>query len=119
MTSRLLPPAEWPKLAGTYLEPLWPLLKPESCSVIVVEEDGAIIGTWALMSVFHVEGFSAKNGLVIRKLLKAMKVEAEKQGITTVVTASTSPVIADFLTRMDPHTVPIEGTGYVWTLPTV
>ncbi len=119
MTTRILPHEEWPRLTGTYLEPLWPLLKPETCSVIVVEEDGEIVGTWVLMSVFHVEGFSAKNGAVIRRLLKAMKAEAATHGVQTVVTASTSEVITDFLKRMDPQTVPINGTGYVWTLPTV
>lgn len=119
MTTRLLPPEEWSRLAGTYLEPLWPLLKPESCSVLVVEEDGEIVGTWALMSVFHVEGFSAKNGAVFRALLRAMKDEAASHGVTTVVTASVSEQVTDYLKRLDPDVKTLEGASYVWTLPTV
>lgn len=119
MTTRILPHEEWPRLTGTYLEPLWPLLKPDTCSVLVVEEDGEIVGTWALMSVMHVEGFSAKNGAVFRALLRGMKVEANKHAVTTVMTASVSDKISEYLHRLDAGVRTLEGTSYVWTLPTV
>ena len=45
-TTRALPPDEWFKLEGTLLEQAWPSFDPESDIVLVVEEDGVIVGTW-------------------------------------------------------------------------
>lgn len=78
MTIRCLPPEEWPKLAGTEAESVWPGLNPADARVLVVEDAGAIIGTWVLMRVVHAEciwiapSHRGKAG-VLSKLLRGMR----------------------------------------------
>ena len=55
MTSRVLPPDEWPRLQGTEAETLWPHLSADNSRVLVVEQDGAIVGTWVVMRLVHVD----------------------------------------------------------------
>lgn len=56
MTTRLLPPSEWPRLAGTLLDPAWRDLGIED-RVLVVEQDGQIVACGALLQRWHLEGF--------------------------------------------------------------
>jgi len=56
MTTRILPPEEWPRLAGTLLASAWPLFTPSETRVVVVERDGAIVGCVALFARWHLEG---------------------------------------------------------------
>lgn len=56
MTSRVLPPSEWPRLSGTLLERVWPSLDPATSRVVVVEQGGVIVGTAALFQEWHFEG---------------------------------------------------------------
>lgn len=55
MTSRILPPEEWGRLAGTEAESFISRLNAAS-RVIVVEADGAIVGCHILQPVLHAEG---------------------------------------------------------------
>ena len=119
MTTRILPPDEWPRLDGTYLEPLWRQLSPSRAMVFVVEKDGAIIGTWVLMTVLHVEGFSSQNAAVTLALLRAMKAEVDGQHVPTVITGADTTEMEGYLKRLDPHLMEIPGKQFTWTLPTL
>ena len=56
LTARLLPPAEWPRLVGTLLDPAWQGMTPATDKVVAVEADGRIVGCSALLSIYHLEG---------------------------------------------------------------
>lgn len=104
MTTRILPPDEWPKLAGTELEAIWPVLDRERARVIVVEHDGAIVGVWAGFPLWHAEGVyvaPAHRGraAVARLLLSGMTALAQAEGYHSVVTASVQPAIDSLLER--------------------
>lgn len=47
--ARLLPPDEWPRLAGTDLESVWPHLDPTTARIVVVERQGRIIGAVSVL----------------------------------------------------------------------
>lgn len=55
MTTRMLPPAEWHKLAETVAGSIWPQLPPAHAEVVVVEDGAAIVGCYVLLQVLHVE----------------------------------------------------------------
>lgn len=77
MTTRFLPVEEWPRLAGTLLETVWPGLDPASTRIIVVEEDGQILGCVTLFQAWHLDGawihpdYRRRVG-VMRRLLKGL-----------------------------------------------
>lgn len=56
MTTRLLPVAEWSRLAGTLLETVWPTLNRAEDLVVVVEDDGVIVSAFTLVRAWHLEG---------------------------------------------------------------
>lgn len=92
MTTRILPPEEWSSLAGTELERVaTEVMNRDGVSVIVVEDEGEIIGCWALMTVAHVEGLwiaptHRRRGGVFRKLWRAMCQLTLDRGIGSVFT---------------------------------
>jgi len=115
MTTRLLPREEWPRLAGTELETVWPHL-PESARVIVVEDGDQIVGCWAVFSVVHVEGVwiapeYRTRGSVARRLLMEMRRQARAMGASAVMTGATSDDVRGLITRLHGQAVP--GEQYV------
>jgi hypothetical protein len=56
MTTRDLPPGEWPRLAGTLLEHAWPDFDQQTTRIVVVEEQGAIVACAAVFQRWHLEG---------------------------------------------------------------
>lgn len=54
VTTRILPPAEWPKLEATEAAGIWPALT-DAARVVVVEHDGRIVGCHILQPVLHAE----------------------------------------------------------------
>lgn len=57
MRTRELPPAEWDRLDRTGLPELLQHVRPEDVVVVVVESDeGAIVGSMAVLRVVHLEG---------------------------------------------------------------
>ncbi len=94
MTIRLLPRDEWPRLAGTLLEAVWPTL-PEGAVVLVQEEGAAIIGCVALFPEWHLEGAWVAPGYrhrvgLARRFLGAVQGLLRGRGIREVWVMSTS-----------------------------
>jgi hypothetical protein len=123
LTSRELPPTEWPRLDGTELERMWPVLDPDHATVVVVEDEaGMIVGTWAVMAVVHAEGFGVslahrQDSRVLRLLMKTGHRVMARLGIASFVTAASTPEMATYLTRLQGielparfFTVPLRGT---------
>jgi hypothetical protein len=103
LTSRVLEPEEWPRLKGTELEQVWPHLNPEMTRILVVEDDyGVIVGCWALVRVWHVEGLwidpkHRVKASVGRRLLTGMKRLARAVGAKVLVTASVSEDVTQMI----------------------
>ncbi len=111
MTTRLLPPDEWPKLAGTEADAIWRDLDPALSHVIVVELDGDIVGTWILMSVLHAECLwiapqYRKRASVGRRLWTTMQRTARSLGAPVVATAALSDDVRQMLDRIGAIHVP-------------
>lgn len=115
LTTRLLPPGEWPRLSGTELESVWPALDPARAMVLCVEEDGRIVGTWALIHVIHAEGVwiapdRRQGGEVARKLWVFMRMMARALSARVVATAALSDDVRALLNR--PGVVKLPGDHY-------
>lgn len=105
MTSRILPREEWAKLAGTEAEPLIAHFDPARTSILVVEHDGAIVGTWTLMEVLHAECLwiapaHRKHSAVARRLWAFMRRTAREMGVSIVATAAVSDDVRGLLAHV-------------------
>lgn len=115
MTTRLLPPDEWSRLAGTEAA-FAPLLPPGSASILVVEDDGQIVATWALVTMMHAEGLwiaPSHRGRfgVVKRLLSGMRSLARSLGCASVQTASVSNDVTDFIQRLGGS--PLPGRAFI------
>lgn len=105
LTSRVLPAAEWGRLAGTEVESIVPGLTPEHTAVLVVEQDGEIVGTWVLLRMAHVECFwvapahRGKAGVAAR-LLRSMRGLLGEWGVRAPITGSVSPDVTSMIERL-------------------
>lgn len=112
MTTRLLPPAEWSRLAETELGPALALLRPDAVTVFVVEDpDGAIVGCWSVINVAHVEGLwiappHRKRGRVLMQLWRMLCDVTAARGLTSVLTAATSDEVVRLLESRGAHALP-------------
>lgn len=96
LQTRILPAEEWPRLAGTELETVWPLLPHDTAQVLVVERNGEIVACWSLMPVYHVEGLwlaPGSGGGVFRALIRAMRALVREKGVTAVLTNACTPAV--------------------------
>ena len=105
MTTRILPHDEWPKLAGTELERAYPWLDPNDTLILVVEDDGQIVGAWAAMVQVHLEGVWVHpdhrgRGAVAAHLLREMgSAVREKFGVSAAWTAAENEDVARLITK--------------------
>jgi ribosomal protein S18 acetylase RimI-like enzyme len=88
MKARILPAAEWPKLAGTLADQAWPVL-PADAQVIVVEDGDQIVGNVTLFKAWHLEGAWVRpdyrgSVAVGRHLLRAVRDTALRIGAREV-----------------------------------
>ena len=118
MTTRTLPEAEWGKLVGTEAEAVLPYLHNRGAQAIVVEQDGAIVGCWILLPLWHAECLwidPAHRGKasVGRRLLSGLRHEAEALGLTTVWTASVSNEVDALLAHIGATELP----GHHFVMP--
>lgn len=113
MTSRILPPEEWPRLAGTELETSWPHLDPANAQIVVVEHEGVIVACWALMRVVHVEGVwiaPAHRGTlgVVKRLLTVMRGCARAWGASYVWTGAITDDVRGLIGRLGGKPIPFD-----------
>lgn len=74
MVTRLLPSDEWKRLDGSEIAKALPYHNPEDVQIVVVEDAGEIVGTWAILKVPQLEGVwidprYRKRGSVAKRLL--------------------------------------------------
>ena len=110
MTTRILPRAEWAKLAGTELAEVWPLLHADA-QVYVVEEDGQTIGCWCLFPVWHAEGVwiapaHRGRGAVARRLLRGLREMSQRVGARSVMTGCLGEPVRTLLSHLRAVPVP-------------
>ena len=109
MTSRILPPAEYPRLAGTLLEPIWPGLCPQA-RVLVVEDGAELVGCVALVPIWHLDGVwiapaHRQRASVGRRLLVAARAAVAAVGASEVWMMAMTPESRRLCERMGPSTV--------------
>lgn len=119
MISRILPSHEWHLLAGTEseVEAALTSLGP-STRILVVEDDGEIVATWAAIPTVHMECLWVKpshRGLVgvARRLFSGLREIAAEFDVTAVVTSSLSPLVTDLIRRFGGSPLP----GEMFILP--
>lgn len=116
LSARILPPSEWPKLAGTELETVWPLLPRDTATVIVVERGDVIVGCWSVFPCWHVEcawvaPSERKHVSVVRRLIHTMRTLLRERGIPHVATAALTPDVESILSKL---AEPLPGKHYLW-----
>lgn len=119
MQTRVLPPAEWDQLRGTELETVWALLNPSDAQIVVVEQDGAIVGCWACFTVLHCEGVwiapeHRGKTSVARRLWTRMLRLVRARGAKGFVTAATTP---DVRALLEGRAARLPGDHYVYQVP--
>lgn len=110
MTTRLLPRSEWPRLAGTEVDPVWTRL-PEHAEVLVIEDDGRIVGTLVLVSLLHAECLwiapaYRQRPSVMRRLLSGMWDTARARGARSLWSGSLSETTTRILQRLGGQEIP-------------
>lgn len=116
MTSRILPPSEWARLTGTEAEPLIAHLDPANAQVLVVEDDGQIVGTWTVLRLVHVEcvwiAESHRGAFgVVKRLLRGMREIARGWGARNVLTGALTPQVEALIESL--HGTPLPGRHFV------
>ena len=103
---RVLPVSEWHRIATPETAAALPLLNPAKAQILVVEDDGQIVGHWIALQTLHAEGVwiapdYRKAGGVARKLWRAMRQQAVDGGygwlMTGAQTADVRALIVDHL----------------------
>ena len=117
MTTRILPIEEW-HLMPESLDPILMGLSPGKSQIIVVEEDGEIVGHLLLFPVLHAECLwidprKQKKASVLRRLLKAMGLGANALGFDRVWGASASDEMTDILAHPRLRGIPIPALSVV------
>ena len=97
LTTRVLPPEEWDRLTGE-IGAVRDQLPPDRTTVLVVEDDGAIVGCWALLTIYHAEGVWVhpayrKRTSVARRLWVGMWALVQSLGAESFVTGAHAPEI--------------------------
>ena len=117
--TRELPRDEWPRLkeAQTELASIAARL-PAQSRILVVEDDGVIVGAWGLFSILHAEGIwiapsHRKRAGVARRLLATMRAWVQDMGAGGVITGARNTEVSGYLMRLGAEPLP---TAYFWRL---
>lgn len=117
MTTRVLPIEEWPRLKGTEAEQLWPVLDPSKSTIVVVEDEGIVVGCHVLMYVLHAECLwvhpEYRTKGVMRMLWTTVQRMVRAAGVRSLVTACTSDRVKRMLTYAKATRLP----GSHWVIP--
>lgn len=121
MTTRILPPEEWSKVAHTDIAAFLAHAEPRDVQIVVVEDEGCIVACWSVLRVTHLEGvwidpaFRRHFG-VARRLLEATLRTAREWGGWAFTGAQTDDVrrlitkhLHGVKVDMDTYIVPLEG----------
>lgn len=116
MTSRILPPEEWPKLAGTEAEGLWPHLHPARTSVVVIEENERLLACHVLSWLLHAECLwtvpDRRSAVTMRRLWRAVQHEAFTHwGVHAVITNAVDDRVRTLLAYVGAARMP--GDAYI------
>lgn len=117
MTSRTLEITEWDRLDES-LDPILMGLRPGASRVLVVEDDGVIVGRLLLFPVLHAECLwiapeYRKKPSVLRRLLNSMKSGAQSLGFDRVWGASDSEAMTKILAHPKLGGIPIPALSVV------
>jgi hypothetical protein len=110
LATRILPREEYGRLEGTELADV-PV--PDGASVVVVEDEDAIVGCWMLVTVCHAEGvwiapaYRRKGGVALR-LLRGMRTLAKAHGASQVCTSSLDGSVTRLIERLHGQRLPGE-----------
>lgn len=111
MTSRTLPPEEWPRLQGTLFDTIWTTFDPAWAEVIVVESGGRIVASVALLNILHAECLSVAGGLAAgRALWIALSDRVRERGGRAVWAAADDTPMHRLLMR---HAQPVAGHHFL------
>lgn len=116
MTTRVLPAAEWGRLAGTDAAPLVPAFT-DATRVVVVEHDGQIVGCHVLQVLLHAECLwvhpeHRRKASVARRLWAAVQREVREHfGVRAFATAAVSDDVRALLAHVG--AVRLEGDHYM------
>jgi hypothetical protein len=91
--------------------------QPEASAVAVVEIDGEIVATWAVMSVIHLEGCwiapeHRRHPAVVKALVTAMFNLLRERAIPQVVTITQTPEVGALAAKLGGQKIP----GDLWIL---
>lgn len=116
LVARVLPCEEWHRLARTELASV--ARDAPGAEVVVVERDGAIVGCWALLLAWHVEGLwiapaDRGHASVARRLWRAMRALVATREASHVFTVADSKAVLALLDRVGAKRVP--GDSYVFS----
>lgn len=111
LTTRELPPGEWSRLVGTELESVMHKGLPDGARVLVVEDEGRIVGCWSVIPMLHVDGLwihpvHRAHGGVFRRLLSGMRRFVADAGCRAAWTAALTPEIVDLIERWGGQELP-------------
>lgn len=92
MITRILPKTEWHKLTESGLPELLRHVNATDADVVVVEENGKVIGTLGLVKLMHFEGVwiapEKRHGYVLGRLLHGAEQLAMERGETCALGAA-------------------------------
>jgi hypothetical protein len=112
MTTRVLPPSEWDRLAHTEFRHL-PWMHDEELTVVVVERAGEIVASWGLMPMWHLEGlwidpsYRGKPS-VARRLMRAIAGVIKDTHARWVMTGADTDAVRRMLIRVGAKAVPMD-----------
>lgn len=117
MITRVLPITEWDKLPES-LDPIVMKLLPSRSRVVVVEDDGEIVGHVLVFMIAHAECLEIapkyrKKASVLRRLLKGMYAAANELGVDRVWAASVSAEMTGILAHPSLSGTPIPALSVV------
>lgn len=122
MTTRLLPPEEWGKLAGRDIAALFPLVAADDLQVVVVEDGDRIVACWAAVRIVHFEGVWIDPAYrhrpsVIKRLVRETFTAARRWADKWAMTAAADEDVRRLITKhlggvavpSDQYIVPLSG----------
>lgn len=114
ITTRVLPPLEWDRPEVAELMTLHPFVADTDMQIIVVEDEGKIVGRWAVLRLVHLEGVwideaYRRKPSAVKSLLQATIAAARRWTDRLVMTGSADPLTHRLVTKhLNGKSIPIE-----------